>query len=163
MSIAGICELTLETTDPETLAAFYVEVIGLEILQHQEDRIWLAAGPTARLGLWRPGEKEFGDEGGAHVHFAFHADAQEIERMRRRLIARGVALQGPVEHDGGDRSIYVEDPEGNTVEVWDFFARGRTVDDGLNDGDDGLHDGDDGLHDVDDGLNYPDAGVEPGS
>jgi catechol-2,3-dioxygenase len=34
-------------------------------------------------------------------------------------------LRGPEEHDGGDRSLYVEDPEGNVVEVWDFFGRGR--------------------------------------
>jgi NAD(P)-dependent dehydrogenase (short-subunit alcohol dehydrogenase family) len=26
-------------------------------------------------------------------------------------------------HDGGDRSIYIEDPAVNVVEVWDFFAR----------------------------------------
>lgn len=34
------------------------------------------------------------------------------------------SVRRPVEHPGGDRSIYVEDPEGNTVEVWDFFRRG---------------------------------------
>ena len=26
-------------------------------------------------------------------------------------------------HDGGDRSLYVRDPEGNVVELWDFFLR----------------------------------------
>ena len=31
---------------------------------------------------------------------------------------------GPVEHDGGDRSLYFEDPAGNLVEVWDFFTSG---------------------------------------
>jgi hypothetical protein len=30
-------------------------------------------------------------------------------------------------HDGGDRSLYAEDPEGNVVEVWDFFGRGCAV------------------------------------
>lgn len=51
VSVAGICELTLETADPEALAAFYAEHLGLEVLQRHEDRIWLAAGPRARLGL----------------------------------------------------------------------------------------------------------------
>ncbi len=133
MSVAGFCELTLETADPEALAAFYADHVGLEVLQRHEDRIWLAAGPRARLGLWRPGEKEFGDQGGAHVHFALRADALEMERIRRRLTDAGFDPRGPVEHDGGDRSLYVEDPEGNVVEVWDFFARGRTVEDGLQD------------------------------
>jgi catechol-2,3-dioxygenase len=131
MSVAGFCELTLETADPEALAAFYADHLGLEVLQRQEDRIWLAAGPRARLGLWRPGEKEFGDEGGAHVHFAFRADGQEMDRIRQRLTDAGFRPRGPVKHEGGDRSLYVEDPEGNVVEVWDFFVCGRTVEDGL--------------------------------
>jgi catechol-2,3-dioxygenase len=133
LTVTGFCELTLETPEPERPAAFYVELLGLEVLQRRADRIWLAAGSQARLGLWRPGEKEFGDEGGAHVHFAFRADAQEMERIRRRLSDAGCSAHGPLEHEGGDRSLYVEDPEGNVVEVWDFFARGRTVQDGLND------------------------------
>jgi hypothetical protein len=29
--------------------------------------------------------------------------------------------------------MYVHDPEGNLVEVWDYFQRGRTVD-GLDEG-----------------------------
>jgi catechol-2,3-dioxygenase len=36
-------------------------------------------------------------------------------------------VQGPVEHAGGDRSLYLHDPEGNVVEAWDYFARNRTV------------------------------------
>jgi hypothetical protein len=37
----------------------------------------------------------------------------------------GHPYRGPVEHEGGDRSLYVEDLEGNVVEVWDFFERGE--------------------------------------
>jgi hypothetical protein len=29
-----------------------------------------------------------------------------------------------VEHNGGDRSLYFSDPEGNVVEAWDFFEHG---------------------------------------
>jgi hypothetical protein len=32
-----------------------------------------------------------------------------------------------VEHPGGDRSIYFQDPGGNMVEAWDFFHRGQDV------------------------------------
>lgn len=31
--------------------------------------------------------------------------------------------RGPVAHPGGDRSLYLEDPAGNVVELWDFFLR----------------------------------------
>ena len=124
----GFAELTLETRDPALLERFYVEAVGLRVLAREGDRIWLAAGPNARLGLWTPGAKEFGDEGGRHVHFAFSAAPGRLDEVKSRLEARGAPVRGPEEHDGGDRSLYVEDPEGNVVELWDFFERGRPVD-----------------------------------
>jgi catechol 2,3-dioxygenase-like lactoylglutathione lyase family enzyme len=121
----GFAELTLQARDMAALERFYIEALGLEVLTREDDRIWLAAGQRARLGLWSPGEKEFGDEGGAHVHFAFSAAPGRLDALVERLRAHGAEVRGPEEHDGGDRSLYVEDPEGNVVEVWDFFARGR--------------------------------------
>jgi len=123
----GFAELTLETGDPAQLERFYVEALGLRVLAREHDRVWLAAGEHARLGLWAPGSKEFGDRGGSHVHFAFSAAPGSLDRLRDRLEAHGAPVRGPEEHDGGDRSLYVEDPEGNVVEVWDFFARRRPI------------------------------------
>lgn len=123
--LQGFAELTLEVRDRERLERFYVDVLGLEVLAREDDRTWLAAGERARLGLWLPGEKEFGDEGGRHVHFAFSAAPGRLDAVRARLAEAGVEHRGPVEHPGGDRSLYVEDPEGNVVEIWDFFHRGE--------------------------------------
>jgi catechol-2,3-dioxygenase len=125
--VSGFSEMTLEARDPAALAAFYVGAFGLTELTRDEDRIWLAVGEQARLGLWTPGRKEFGDEGGTHVHFAFTVAPGALDELARRLDARGVEIDGPHEHDGGDRSLYARDPEGNVVEAWDIFARGRTV------------------------------------
>jgi len=36
----------------------------------------------------------------------------------------GASPTGPIEHPGGDVSLYVEDPEGNVVEVWNYFRDG---------------------------------------
>jgi catechol-2,3-dioxygenase len=103
------------------LSDFYRAVFALEELSDdggQDGRIWLGVGDGGRLGLWTPGEKEFGDEGGAHVHFAFAADDETLEAIAERARARGADAEGPVAHDGGDRSVYVTDPEGNVVEAW---------------------------------------------
>ena len=130
MTVTGLCELTLQVRDLKALEDFYTDVFGLRVLKREDDRVWLACGPDARLGLWLPGEKEFGDEGGAHVHYAFSADPGSLDDLVERLRARGIPLRGPVEHPGGDRSIYVEDPEGNVAEVWDFFERGEGAEQG---------------------------------
>jgi catechol-2,3-dioxygenase len=128
--IDAFAELTLETRDPGLLERFYREAFGFEVLSRDDDRIWLGVGERARLGLWTPGEKEFGDEGGRHVHFALSASPGRLDALARRLRAYA-SVSGPVEHPGGDRSIYVEDPEGNVVEVWDFFGRGDGAREGV--------------------------------
>jgi catechol-2,3-dioxygenase len=129
--VEGICELTLEARDVALLERFYTEVFALPVLAREDDRVWLGVGRACRLGLWSPGPKEFGDEGGRHVHFAFAAPPGGLEGLRRRLEAHGVEARGPERHEGGDRSLYVRDPEGNVVEVWDFFARGPGAREGV--------------------------------
>ena len=38
---------------------------------------------------------------------------------------------GPLEHDGGDKSLYFEDPDGHVVKAWDFFEDGDGATDGV--------------------------------
>jgi catechol-2,3-dioxygenase len=125
MLTRGLCELTLQTDDVEGLARFYREVLGFPELSRDEDRIWLGCGERARLGVWSPGAKEFGDQGGRHVHYAFSVTPGALEHIRDRLAQHGAGCRGPVEHDGGDRSLYFQDPAGNLVEAWDFFEHGK--------------------------------------
>ncbi|HEU5063064.1 MAG TPA: VOC family protein [Solirubrobacterales bacterium] len=130
MSFGGICELVLETEDVRGLRAFYEE-LGLEPLLEEGGRAWLAIGESCRLGIWPPGEQEFSDRGGRHVHFALSVDGGQLDSLSRELRRRGVEVQGPVEHEGGDRSAYFFDPAGNRVELWDFFRDGDGAEDGV--------------------------------
>jgi catechol-2,3-dioxygenase len=127
MGVTGFAELTLQAHDLPALERFYADIVGLRVLAREDDRVWLAVGDRARLGLWVPGEKEFGDEGGAHVHFAFAADKATLDALADRLRDSGHDCRGPVEHDGGDRSLYWTDPEGNVAEAWELFEEGGTV------------------------------------
>lgn len=117
----GIAELTLQSKDIEALERFYTSALGLKVLSREDDRIWLSCGPRSRLGLWLPGKKEFGDRGGAHVHFALKAERGGLRAATARLRELEIPFEGPIEHPGGDLSIYLRDPEDNVVEVWDFF------------------------------------------
>ena len=121
--ITGLCEIALQAHDLETLAAFYERALGLRVLSRDGDRIWLKVGDRGRLGIWTRGQKEFGDEGGAHVHFAMAVEPRALERTVAHLEELGIDIEGPVEHPGGDRSIYFTDPEGNVAELWDFFEQ----------------------------------------
>lgn len=127
MSALGIAEITLQTDDLAGLQRFYTEVIGLSTLQDQADRVWLRVGEHGRLGLWCPGEKEFGDRPGVHVHFALTFEPSALDAIAHRLAAAGIDHEGPDEHEGGDRSLYWTDPAGHRGEAWELFATGATT------------------------------------
>jgi catechol-2,3-dioxygenase len=131
MTIAGICELVLETDEVARLQAFY-EGLGLKrLLAEDEDRVWLQAGEHCRLGIWSPGEKEYSDRGGRHARFAFSFAPDRLDALSARLREQGLEVEGPVEHEGGDRSAYFFDPAGNRVEIWDFFQDGDGAEGGV--------------------------------
>jgi catechol-2,3-dioxygenase len=132
MTIAGICELVLETDDVDRLQGFYEELGMRRLLAEEEDdRVWLRIGERCRLGIWSPGEKEYSDRGGRHVHFALSVGAEGLDALSAQLRERGVEVEGPVEHEGGDRSAYFFDPAGNRVELWDFFRDGDGAEEGV--------------------------------
>lgn len=56
---------------------------------------------------------------------ALGLETLSLDGLVERLRTHGTAVRGPHRHEGGDRSVYVEDPEGSVVEVWDFFERGE--------------------------------------
>jgi catechol-2,3-dioxygenase len=115
----GIREMVLESANPEGMVAFY-ERLGLEVLGREPGRVWLDAGEASRIGIWTTGEKEHRDRGGSHVHFALSLRPLDLDSMVEQLADAGLEVEGPVVHDGGDRSIYLFDPEGNRVELWDI-------------------------------------------
>ncbi len=121
--IDGICELVLESRAPAVMVEFY-ERLGLEIISGEPGRVWLSAGPAGRIGIWTPGEKEHRDRGGTHVHFALSVGRGRLDSLGENLKAIDPSLEGPLDHEGGDRSMYLSDPEGNRVELWDYFNEG---------------------------------------
>jgi catechol-2,3-dioxygenase len=118
--VTAISELVLEVSDLDAARRFYREVLGFEETLYgegREGRYWYLVGDTARLGLWTPQTGLAGGRGGAHVHFAFHVDDAEVDRLLGRLRDREVEVEGPVQLGPG-RAIYVTDPDGNVVEFW---------------------------------------------
>jgi len=118
--VSGISELVLEVSDLEAARRFYRETLGFEETLYgegREGRYWYLIGETARLGLWTPQTGLAGGRGGAHVHFAFHVEDSEIDRLLDRIGAAGAEVEGPIQLGPG-RAIYVTDPDDNVVEFW---------------------------------------------
>jgi catechol 2,3-dioxygenase-like lactoylglutathione lyase family enzyme len=117
--VTGINELVLEVVDLEAAERFYAGVLGLPVVDRWPDReaIWLMVGDRTRIGLWRPQVGIAGGRGGIHVHFAMHIAEDDFDLAVERVREHGLDVKQTA-FDGAGRAAYVDDPDGNVVELW---------------------------------------------
>jgi catechol 2,3-dioxygenase-like lactoylglutathione lyase family enzyme len=117
--VTGVSELVLEVVDLDASERFYAEVLGLPVVDRWPDRgaVWVMAGERTRIGLWRPQVGLAGGRGGVHVHFALHIAEADYDAAVGRLRSLGQEVE-EIAFDGAGRAVYVDDPDGNVVELW---------------------------------------------
>jgi catechol-2,3-dioxygenase len=118
--VTGVSELVLEVVDLEAAEEFYAGVLGLPVVERWPDReaIWVMAGERTRIGLWRPQVGLAGGRGGLHVHFAMKIAEEDYDVAVAGLRERGQEVQEIEFSDSHGRAAYVDDPDGNVVELW---------------------------------------------
>ena len=133
----GFNHIDLGTKDMEATRAFYEDVLGFPLVR--ADLVELEKGcmkhyffdiGNGQLLGFMSGEDVAGwprdfDSGinrglglmpGVY-HFAFNSDSLEgLEATKKQLEAHGIAVRGPVDHEGWSKSIYFEDPNGLQLE-----------------------------------------------
>jgi catechol 2,3-dioxygenase-like lactoylglutathione lyase family enzyme len=126
--IRDIDHIVLRVVDVDAMIRFYCEVLGCTVERRQEaiGLIQLRAGRSivdlvpvdGELG--RAGGAPPGREGRNLDHFCLRVDPFDEAALRGHLAAHGVQA-GPTESrygaEGRGPSIYLQDPEGNTVEL----------------------------------------------
>ena len=124
----GIDHIVLRVTDLDRMLAFYCEALGCHV-ERREDKIGLIqlrAGSAlidlvpVDSELGRPGGAAPGAEGRNLDHFCLRIEPFEEGAIRDHLARHGIEA-GPVKSrygaEGIGPSIYIEDPEGNVVEL----------------------------------------------
>ena len=128
IQIREIDHIVLRVIDLERMLQFYCSVLGCAIQRRQDDigLVQLRAG-RSQLDLV-PVSGQLGSQGGAAPgaegrnvdHFCFRVEPFDEAGIRRQLAAAGIQA-GPAESrygaEGEGPSIYLNDPEGNTVEL----------------------------------------------
>ena len=112
MKLDGIHHVSINVSDVETAQAFYVDVLGLEVLERPD---------FGFPGAWlRSGEQEvhlIGIDSGKPLkeqHFAFRVES--LDAVREALDAAGVKCSKAREIPGICRQAFAHDPSGNMVE-----------------------------------------------
>jgi catechol 2,3-dioxygenase-like lactoylglutathione lyase family enzyme len=126
LPVTGVSELVLEVVDLAAAEHFYAEVLGLPVVDRWPGReaIWVMAGERTRIGLWRPQVGLAGGRGGLHVHFALHIAEEDYDAAVARLRSHGMDVE-ETSFEGAGRSVYVDDPDGNVVELWTWDVSGH--------------------------------------
>jgi catechol 2,3-dioxygenase-like lactoylglutathione lyase family enzyme len=137
--IRSLGETVLRVKDLERTKRFYVEVVGLDILQEFPGIAFLEVaagygGHTQIVGLFQEAlpvpfpEDHRGEVSVAHSslhHFAVEIAKEDYEPELQRLRGLGVELTTFVHQWCRWRSIYIRDPEGNILE---YVCYDETID-----------------------------------
>ncbi len=128
ITVRELDHVVLRVSDLDAMLAFYGEVLGCPVERRKDDigLVQLRAGaslidlvPVDSL-LGRAGGRAPGAEGRNMDHFCLRVEPFDEQVIRRHLAEHGVAA-GPTESrygaEGDGPSIYLTDPEGNTVEL----------------------------------------------
>lgn len=128
ISIRDLDHLVLRVTDLARMEAFYTGVLGCTVARRRDDLglVQLRAG-RSMLDLV-PVDGKLGQAGGAAPgregrnvdHFCFRVEPWDERAIRATLAAAGIGAGETASRFGADGqgpSIYLSDPEGNTVEL----------------------------------------------
>lgn len=128
IAVQGFDHIVLRVADKARALAFYCDVLGLEVDWDRPELglTHVRAGPqlidlvTLDGKLGRLGGAGPGSEARNLDHFALQVRPFDEPAIRAHLAAHGVEV---VEHgprygaDGDGQSLYIRDPDGNTVEL----------------------------------------------
>ena len=125
-SVQRLDHITIIVRDLNETANFYVNLLGLEPIDRpgfQFPGLWFQAGPSQihatetsdSAGQAGPGERSAKSRSRGQ-HFAFQVD--KFEATVDFLRHSGVAfVSGPKQRPDGVRQVYIQDPDGYTVEL----------------------------------------------
>jgi catechol 2,3-dioxygenase-like lactoylglutathione lyase family enzyme len=125
---AGLRHLALNARDLDAMKRFYVDLLGFAVeWEPDPDNVYLSSG-IDNLALHRAaGVKEAAaNAGGADLRCPGALDhlglivrnADDVDRWAAFLESHGVALKAqPKTHRDGARSLYFQDPDGNSVQI----------------------------------------------
>jgi catechol-2,3-dioxygenase len=110
----GLRHLALLTRDLAGTERFYTQVLGLEEAFEHKGMIFLRTPGSSDLLNFVETRRAFDPKASGLDHFGLHLTPARWKRVRERLKREGVRINGR----RGRSAVYIEDPNGYTVELY---------------------------------------------
>jgi glyoxylase I family protein len=119
--VAGIGGFFFRARDPQALAAWYRDHLGVDpVPANYDDSPWQQqAGPTA-FAPFPEDTKYFGDAG---KQWMINFRVANLDALVAQLRAAGVSVEIDPEQYPNGRFARLHDPEGNSIELWEPKGR----------------------------------------
>ena len=126
--VKGLGEVSICVKDLESMRKFYEEIVGLEVLRVDESFVFFKiaegyGGHSQNLALFGATNPLNFEQSTLH-HIALNIALEDYETEKARLEGLGLKVNATVHEWLHVRSLYVHDPEGNSLE---FVAYDETV------------------------------------
>ena len=122
--ITGIAEIVLWAKDKHESVAFYRELLGLEVISPPElPNVFLKAGegaagiPQMIVIVPMPQEIAAQPRGNQLHHLAFELGSEDFDALENVLREAGYQPRGGTHPVLASRTMYIDDPDGNEVEL----------------------------------------------
>jgi len=120
--------MVLNVKDIDKSLDFYNGILGMEVLRQEEFRAGKVSFPSVRMSSQSiidlfPRPEFSTDDGSRNLnHFCILVDPTDLEQISKDMEAKGVHVEGRYSTtrwgaQGNGTSFYVQDPDGNTVEI----------------------------------------------
>lgn len=126
MKINKVVETCIYSSDLESMKKFYVGILGLSVIQEEEDKlIFLKAGKSVLL-IFDPLRTSINNDKlpthGAmtppsSIHFAMEIEEQEYQPCKELLARNGIVIEKEIKWNSNTMSLYFRDPSDNLVEL----------------------------------------------
>jgi catechol 2,3-dioxygenase-like lactoylglutathione lyase family enzyme len=118
--VTGIGGVFFRVRDPERMAAWYRDHLGISSQGGYADFVWREHERPNEVGrtVWAVFPPDTDHFGPTQPAFMINYRVSNLERMLAQLRSKGVAVEKVEDYDYG-RFAWITDPEGNRIELWE--------------------------------------------
>ena len=113
--VTGIGGMFFRARDPDALARWYAEHLGIDQLKGGDTLWWQERGPA----VFAPFPADTDYFGRPEQAWMLNLRVRDLDARLAQLRAAGVAIDSQDTQEGIGRFAWLVDPEGNRVELWE--------------------------------------------